>query len=376
MKTAGLNREHYQREGEKTQPQLIPTFFYLEHKAYCMIKVAVNGYGTIGKRVADAVAAQPDMEIIGVSKTKPGAEAFVALERGYPLYIADISKKEAFEKAGIPVAGSVEEMIAKADIVVDATPGGVGVSNKELYAKYQKKAIWQGGEDHEVAGFSFNSSCNYAEALGRDTARVVSCNTTGLCRIINLIDTAFGVKKVRATMVRRGGDPGDIKRGPIDAIALNPVTIPSHHGPDVQSVLPHIKIVTSAMIVPTTLMHMHFLNMELEKEATKEEVIELIKSHSRLGLITKATGITSTAQLKELTTDMLRPRGDLWENGIFQDSVSVQDGTDLYLFQAIHQEADVVVETVDCISAMIGEVKTAAESIAITNKAVGLTAIR
>ena len=341
-----------------------------------MIKVAVNGYGTIGKRVADAVAAQPDMEIIGVSKTKPGAEAFVALERGYPLYIADISKKEAFEKAGIPVAGSVEEMIQKADIVVDATPGGVGVSNKELYAKYQKKAIWQGGEDHEVAGFSFNSSCNYAEALGRDTARVVSCNTTGLCRIINLIDTAFGVKKVRATMVRRGGDPGDIKRGPIDAIALNPVTIPSHHGPDVQSVLPHIKIVTSAMIVPTTLMHMHFLNMELEEEATKEEVIELIKSHSRLGLITKATGITSTAQLKELTTDMLRPRGDLWENGIFQDSVSVQDGTDLYLFQAIHQEADVVVETVDCIRAMIGEVKTAAESIAITNKAVGLTAIR
>ncbi len=341
-----------------------------------MIKVAVNGYGTIGKRVADAVAAQPDMEIIGVSKTKPGAEAFVALERGYPLYIADISKKEAFEKAGIPVAGSVEEMIQKADIVVDATPGGVGVSNKELYAKYQKKAIWQGGEDHEVAGFSFNSSCNYAEALGRDTARVVSCNTTGLCRIINLIDTAFGVKKVRATMVRRGGDPGDIKRGPIDAIALNPVTIPSHHGPDVQSVLPHIKIVTSAMIVPTTLMHMHFLNMELEKEATKEEVIELIKSHSRLGLITKATGITSTAQLKELTTDMLRPRGDLWENGIFQDSVSIQDGTDLYLFQAIHQEADVVVETVDCIRAMIGEVKTAAESIAITNKAVGLTAIR
>ncbi|MEE1135997.1 MAG: type II glyceraldehyde-3-phosphate dehydrogenase [Methanocorpusculum sp.] len=341
-----------------------------------MIKVAVNGYGTIGKRVADAVAAQPDMEIIGVSKTKPGAEAFVALERGYPLYIADISKKEAFEKAGIPVAGSVEEMIQKADIVVDATPGGVGVSNKELYAKYQKKAIWQGGEDHDVAGFSFNSSCNYAEALGRDTARVVSCNTTGLCRIINLIDTAFGVKKVRATMVRRGGDPGDIKRGPIDAIALNPVTIPSHHGPDVQSVLPHIKIVTSAMIVPTTLMHMHFLNMELEKEATKEEVIELIKSHSRLGLITKATGITSTAQLKELTTDMLRPRGDLWENGIFQDSVSVQDGTDLYLFQAIHQEADVVVETVDCIRAMIGEVKTAAESIAITNKAVGLTAIR
>ena len=341
-----------------------------------MIKVAVNGYGTIGKRVADAVAAQPDMEIIGVSKTKPGAEALVAVQRGYPLYIADISKKPAFEKAGITVAGSVEEMVKAADVVVDATPGGVGVSNKALYEKYGKKAIWEGGEDHEVAGFSFNSSCNYAEARGKQFARVVSCNTTGLCRIINLIDKAFGVKKVRATMVRRGGDPGDIKRGPIDAIVLNPVTIPSHHGPDVQSVLPHINIVTSAMIVPTTLMHMHFLNMELKSPATKEQVLELIKGHPRLGLITKASGITSTAQIKEYTSDLLRPRGDVWENGIFEDSVSVLDGTDLYLFQAIHQEADVVVETVDCIRALAGDAASAEESVAITNKAVGLTAIR
>ena len=31
------------------------------------IKVAVNGYGVIGKRVADAVALQPDMELVGVA---------------------------------------------------------------------------------------------------------------------------------------------------------------------------------------------------------------------------------------------------------------------------------------------------------------------
>ena len=66
-----------------------------------MIKVAVNGYGTIGKRVADAVSAQPDMEIIGVSKTKPGAEALVAVKRGYPLYIADIPSSVAHPWRGI-----------------------------------------------------------------------------------------------------------------------------------------------------------------------------------------------------------------------------------------------------------------------------------
>ena len=339
-----------------------------------MIKVAINGYGTIGKRVADAVAAQPDMQVVGVSKTRPSHEAFIAKSRGYPLYIADIAKKPLFENAGLPVAGSVGEMLKAADVVVDATPGGVGEKNKQLYEKLGKKAIWQGGEDHEVAGFSFNSDCNYRDAIGKQFARVVSCNTTGLCRIIHAMDTAYGVEKVRAVMVRRGGDPADIKRGPIDAIVLNPVHIPSHHGPDVQSVLPHITIVTLAMIVPVTMMHMHVVQMDLKKEASREKVLEVIEKHPRMGLVRKATGITSTAELKEYAMDMGRPRSDLWENGIFEESVSCL-GKELYLFQAIHQEADVVVENIDCIRAMMGTEKDPAKSIAMTNKALHFVAI-
>jgi glyceraldehyde-3-phosphate dehydrogenase (NAD(P)) len=266
-------------------------------------------------------------------------------------------------------------MLKAADIVVDATPGGVGAKNKPVYENLGIKAIWQGGEDHEVAGFSFNSDCNYKDAIGRQFARVVSCNTTGLCRIINAMDKTYGVEKVRAVMVRRGGDPADIKRGPIDAIVLNPVNIPSHHGPDVQSVLPHINIVTLAMIVPVTMMHMHTVQMDLKREATREKVIEIIEKHPRMGLVRKATGITSTAELKEYAMDMGRSRSDLWENGIFEESVSCL-GKELYLFQAIHQEADVVVENIDCIRAMTGIEKDSAKSVAMTNKALDFIAIQ
>jgi glyceraldehyde-3-phosphate dehydrogenase (NAD(P)) len=340
-----------------------------------MIGVAINGYGTIGKRVADAVAAQPDMKVVGVSKTKPSHEAFIAKSRGYPLYIADLSKKGAFEKAGLAVAGSVDDMLKAADVVVDATPGGVGEKNRPLYEKLGIRAIWQGGEDHEVAGFSFNSDCNYQDAIGKQFARVVSCNTTGLCRIIQAMDSTYGVDKVRAVMVRRGGDPADIKRGPIDAIVLNPVHIPSHHGPDVQTVLPHIDIVTLAMIVPVTMMHMHVVQMDLKRQAARDDIIGIIEKHPRMGLVRKATGITSTAELKEYAMDMGRCRSDLWENGIFEESVSCI-GKELYLFQAIHQEADVVVENIDCIRAMTGTVKDAAKSIEMTNKAMNLIAIQ
>lgn len=31
------------------------------------IRVALNGYGVIGKRVADAVASQGDMELVGIA---------------------------------------------------------------------------------------------------------------------------------------------------------------------------------------------------------------------------------------------------------------------------------------------------------------------
>ncbi|MDD1718561.1 MAG: type II glyceraldehyde-3-phosphate dehydrogenase [Methanoregulaceae archaeon] len=339
-----------------------------------MIKVAINGYGTIGKRVADAVAAQKDMKIIGVSKTRPSAEAFIAQQRGYPLYLADLAKKSSCENLGLKVSGNVEDMIKQADIVIDATPGDVGAKNKPVYERLGVKAIFQGGEEHEVAGFSFNSDCNYKDAIGRQFARVVSCNTTGLCRIIQAMDKEYGVAKVRAVMVRRGSDPGEVKKGPIDAVVLNPVTIPSHHGPDVLTVLPHIQIVTMAMIVPTTMMHMHAIQMDLAKQGSRERVIEIIERHPRMGLVRKGTGITSTAELKEYAMDLGRCRADLWENGIFEESISVA-GKELYLFQAIHQEADVVVENVDAIRAMMGTVKDPAVSVRMTNEAMGLKAL-
>jgi glyceraldehyde-3-phosphate dehydrogenase (NAD(P)) len=351
------------------------SFFHSGAMYDCMIKVAINGYGTIGKRVADAVAAQTDMKVIGVSKTRPNAEAFVAKQRGYPLYIADFSKKATFEKAGLKVAGSVEDMCKAADIIVDGTPGDVGATNKPLYEKLGKKALWQGGEEHEVAGFSFNSSCNYKDAIGRQFVRVVSCNTTGLCRIINEMDKEFGVTHVHAIMVRRGSDPGEIKKGPIDAVVLDPVTVPSHHGPDVLSVLPHISITTMAMIVPTTMMHMHAIQMTTQKPVSRERVIELINKHPRLGLIKKSAGIKSTAELKEFAMDLGRQRSDLWENCIFEESIYASRN-ELCFFQAIHQEADVVVENIDAIRAMMGGEKDAAKSIAATNAALHFTTIQ
>ncbi|WP_336360796.1 type II glyceraldehyde-3-phosphate dehydrogenase [Haladaptatus sp. ZSTT2] len=335
-----------------------------------MIQVGINGYGTIGKRVADAVRAQDDMEVIGVAKTRPNFEAETAVKKGYPLYAAIEERAPLFEESGLELAGMVEELIDAADIIVDATPSGIGAQNKELYDEYETPALYQGGEDADLVDVSFNARGNYAQAEGADHVRVVSCNTTGLSRLAAPLEEEFGIEKMRVTLVRRGGDPGQTSRGPINDILPNPITLPSHHGPDVKTIFPDLSIDTLGMKVPATLMHTHSVNVSLESEPTADEVRDLLEQESRLFLIHENMNIDGAGKLKELAHDIGRPRGDLWENCIWRESISME-GNDLYLFQAIHQESDVVPENVDAIRAVLGTAD-AAESVAKTNEAMGM----
>jgi glyceraldehyde-3-phosphate dehydrogenase (NAD(P)) len=333
-------------------------------------KVAINGYGTVGKRVADAVAVQDDMEVVGVVKTRPSFDALIALEKGFTLYTATKENLEEFKKSKIEVGGTLEELLDKADIVVDCTPDGIGEKNKLLYEKAGIKAIWQGGEEHEIAGFSFNAFANYDAAIGRDYTRVVSCNTTGLTRVLYLLDKAFGIDKARITLIRRAADPNDIKTGPINAIVPD-IQMPSHHGPDVQTILPHINIATVAVKVPTTLMHLHAINIKCARKCSSKDIIDLFSQSSRIRLVSGKLGIKSTAQIFELGRDIGRPRNDMWENNIWGDSISIYDN-EVYFFQAIHQECVTVPENIDAIRAMMEIEKDGEKSIEKTNNALGM----
>ncbi|PSP60641.1 type II glyceraldehyde-3-phosphate dehydrogenase [Halobacteriales archaeon QH_8_64_26] len=335
-----------------------------------MLQVGVNGYGTIGKRVADAVAAQPDMELLGVAKTRPNFEAERAVKKGYRLFAAVPERVERFEEAGIDLAGEVEELVEESDVVVDAAPSGIGAGNRELYEEYDTPALYQGGEEEALVDTSFNARSNFSEATGADHVRVVSCNTTGLARLVAPIEEGFGIEKVRATLVRRGGDTAQSDRGPINDVLPDPIGLPSHHGPDVKTIFPDLEIDTLGLKVPATLTHTHSINITLESEPEAEEVREALADESRLFVIPEWLGIDGSGSLKEFALDAGRPRGDIWENCVWGESIATR-GKDLYLFQAIHQESDVVPENVDALRAVAGT-EDATTSIERTNEAMGM----
>ena len=84
------------------------------------IKVAINGFGTIGKRVADAIDAQEDMEVSGVTKTGPSFGCELAIKKGFPLYCTfdDDDRILQFSKKGYSCAGGLSDLLAISDVVV------------------------------------------------------------------------------------------------------------------------------------------------------------------------------------------------------------------------------------------------------------------
>ena len=322
-----------------------------------VIKVAINGYGTIGKRVADAVSCHSDMDIVGVTKTRPAFGCDLAVRKGYPLFCTfdDSNKVNAFAEAGYECHGGLSDLLSIADVVVDCSPGKLGAENKAKYQKAGIKWIFQGGEKHEMTGLSYTSCANHSANLNAEGTRVVSCNTTGLSRTLVPLYEHCGDLSVECTMIRRAADPGDSKKGPINAI--KPVLkVPSHHGPDVMTVKPEIKINSLAVAVPTTIMHLHSIVATLPDghDLTTEKIIKLWSESPRVIIMNGSdTGITTTAEVMEFARDMGRTWGDLHEIFVWEDGVKLV-GNNLYYFQAIHQESEVIPENVDAIRALMG----------------------
>ena len=335
------------------------------------IRVGVIGYGTIGKRVADAVAMQKDMKLIGVTAHSYSFNTEVAKQKGYKIFTADGDSD--LKLNGIKPDGDINNLIEEADIIVDATPKDIGRDNIEkLYRPKKVKAIVQGGEKHKTTGTSFVAQCNYNEALNKDYTRIVSCNTTGLCRTLHAVDQKYGVVSVHATMIRRGADPWDIYHGPINAI-VPVLEMPSHHGPDVQTVLHNVEIFTTALSVPSTLMHLHTLTVDLKKRANVSDVIELFRNSTRIRVVRNAEHLRSTAEIMEFARDIGRLRGDMPEICVWQEAIGVISNAynKLLYMQAVHQESDVIPENIDCIRAMTG-FKDAQKSIQMTNVGFGI----
>lgn len=334
------------------------------------IKVGVAGYGVIGQRLADGVACQEDMELVGVADVAPTISVRALKAKGMPYKMFNVApENKSMEQAGIPVSGSFEELVQEADIMLDSSPGGVGVKNKEIYEKYNTKAVFQGGEKNSIADVFFHGYANYEQGLGQNYLKLTSCNTTGLIRVVDMIDRAAGAEKVAITIIRRVADPGDYHRGLTNALQVDKA--PSHQAEDLMTIMPHVPC--TGILVHTPVTHGHIITVVVtpKKKLVKKDLWEMANEHPRIMPVKLADGFLGNASLFRWARDMGYPRGDMYEIALWEESI-VNSGDDIMFAINIPQESVVIPENIDAIRAAMKMQMTREEGTAETNKYLGM----
>jgi glyceraldehyde-3-phosphate dehydrogenase (NAD(P)) len=329
--------------------------------------VGILGYGVIGRRVADAVRAQDDMEVVGVAGRPASLSLRDAQLQGYPVFVTASPRLEDAASRWCEVRGTLDDLLRQCDVLLDCTPGGVPRDYASLYQRYpERTVIVQGGENHSFGGVSFNAFANYAEAGGKKWVRVISCSSTGTTRFLFTLHQAFGLEQAFVALARRAADPAKPGKTPYNA--LKPTMGPSHHAPDVRTVLPGIDVFSISVDVPTTLAHVINFQADVRRALTADEVVESLDSPPR---VLVGRGLRSTADLAEHFQDLGRSRRDRPEIYVWEESVFVEQQT-IYATISVHMESITIPETVDCIRATLALEPDNWASVAKTDRALGI----
>ncbi len=330
------------------------------------MKVCINGYGTIGKRVAEAVEKHPKLKLVGVSKYTPDQDAKLAIVSGKEVFVPQESIA-VFESKGISVTGSVSDMIDSADVVIDASSDGKGVKNKaDVYQPRQKRAIFQGGEAADI-GFSFNARSNFDAAKNQQYIRVVSCNTTGYCRTIKPLAERYKIKNIDAFLIRRGADLNDAKGSALNSVEWK---AKSHHAADVKTVI-DVPISSVAFKVPHTHSHINSLKITFDGAVPKKDDLYDIFRNDRIMLLNSAT---TSSQIIEVCRDLGMKRFDTFMPAMLMNTF-MSDSNSIFLTFAVPQESIVVPENIDAIIAQSG-LMSREQSMKATDDLLGIAKIK
>jgi glyceraldehyde-3-phosphate dehydrogenase (NAD(P)) len=292
-----------------------------------LVRVFINGYGNIGRRLASALGADKEIQLVGIAKYSIDYRVKEAFENRYDVYVPK-EAVAAFKEKGYNVTGLVEDAVKQCDLVVDAAREGAGYENKKkLYEPMNKPAIFQGGEDRNgeraVADMIHNSRVNYDKAAGKTYVIQGSCNVSGMGRIMQPLIQKFGIRIRRfdVELVRRWADLEDTKAVK-DSIEWdrNP-----HHQDDVKDFIPNANLYVDAFKVPSRMMHLHHMFVRFSDSVpTKDEILECFREEFGVAIISSAKG---TGDVRKKALELGFPHGDTNMVHIHQDILRVQDDT-------------------------------------------------
>lgn len=258
-----------------------------------MVRVFINGYGNIGRRIASAFSHDEEIQLVGIGKYSIDDRLDEAFTKKFEVYVPE-EKMPDFRQKGYDISGTISDAVKASDIVIDAAKDGFGYANKKnFYVPMGKSAIFQGGEDRagekKVADLIHNSRINYDKVANQKYVIQGSCNVSGMGRIMQPLIEKFGdkIQRYDVTLIRRWADLEDTKEVK-DSIEWdkNP-----HHQEDVKSFLPSVKLYVEAYKVPSRMMHLHQMIIRFkDKVPYFDSMSEIYHDEFGVAVLGKAKG--------------------------------------------------------------------------------------
>ena len=267
-----------------------------------MIKVAINGFGRIGRLVFRIMDNDPEFEIVAINDLTDAEQLAYLLKydtnhRNYR--VDDISNEENTIVVGnkkIPVYAEKDPSLLPwrsldVDVVFECT--GAFTSKEKAMAHIvagAKKVIISAPAKGDVKTIVYNVNHDTLDGT-EEIISAASCTTNCLAPVLAVVDKVFGIEKGYMTTVHAyTNDQATLdiahkkgikaRRG--RACAANIVPASTGAASAIGSVLPNLKgrLDGAAMRVPVPTGSVVDLTLELKKSTTKEEINKALEDNS------------------------------------------------------------------------------------------------
>ena len=267
-----------------------------------MIKVAINGFGRIGRLVFRIMDNDPEFEIVAINDLTDAEQLAYLLKydtnhRNYR--VDDISNDENAIVVGdkkIPVYAEKDPSLLPwkrmdVDVVFECT--GAFTSKEKAMAHIvagAKKVIISAPAKGDVKTIVYNVNHDTLDGT-EEIISAASCTTNCLAPVLAVVDKVFGIEKGYMTTVHAyTNDQATLdiahkkgikaRRG--RACAANIVPASTGAASAIGSVLPNLKgrLDGAAMRVPVPTGSVVDLTLELKKSTTKEEINKALEDNS------------------------------------------------------------------------------------------------
>jgi len=264
--------------------------------------VHVVGTGTIGEPLIGLLCdAKEDLGIDEVTFYKHSPvltdrpKVKELMKRGANLAVRD-DKTTDFQDLGLEPTYDAEEAIKRASVVVDCTPKGTGLMNKEkYYNKYKNKV-----KGFMAQGSEFGFGKMYAVGINDEAINpkdkfihIVSCNTHNIAVLINTLaieGKKNHLKEGRFLCIRRANDISQVKSfipSPEVGSHKDPV-MGTHHAVDVYHLYKtlgiELNVFSSALKLNTQYMHCIWYDLKLDKKTTVDKVKQSFIDNPRVAV--------------------------------------------------------------------------------------------